>query len=154
MLKDKLDQENLINEIINIYKQKLLIYKQILKLTKEQQQAIEKKEWQNLKQIIEDKEKKINNIEKLEAQLISYKRQLAQQNNLQLDAKEFKEIIENIYQIMHQINKLEKDNQEQIINQKNKVQKKMQDINAGLNINRAYDGAVNNYEGKFIDNKK
>ncbi|WP_159442880.1 flagellar export chaperone FlgN [Selenihalanaerobacter shriftii] len=153
-MKDKLDQENLINEIINIYKQKLLIYKQILKLTKEQQQAIEKKEWQNLKQIIEDKEKKINNIEKLEAQLISYKRQLAQQNNLQLDAKEFKEIIENIYQIMHQINKLEKDNQEQIINQKNKVQKKMQDINAGLNINRAYDGAVNNYEGKFIDNKK
>ncbi|KXS41257.1 FlgN protein [Candidatus Frackibacter sp. WG12] len=154
MLKDKLDHKSLINEIINIYKQELLIYKQIFKLTKDQQQAIEKKEWQNLKQIIEDKEKKIDNIEQLEAQLISYKKQLAQQNNLQLDANEFKEVIENTYQVMHRINKLEKDNREQIINQKNKVQKKMKDINTGLNINRAYDGAVNNYEGKFIDNKK
>jgi len=154
VLKDKLDHKSLINEIINIYKQELLIYKQIFKLTKDQQQAIEKKEWQNLKQIIEDKEKKIDNIEQLEAQLISYKKQLAQQNNLQLDANEFKEVIENTYQVMHRINKLEKDNREQIINQKNKVQKKMKDINTGLNINRAYDGAVNNYEGKFIDNKK
>ncbi|WP_089750315.1 MULTISPECIES: flagellar export chaperone FlgN [unclassified Candidatus Frackibacter] len=153
-MKDKLDHKSLINEIINIYKQELLIYKQIFKLTKDQQQAIEKKEWQNLKQIIEDKEKKIDNIEQLEAQLISYKKQLAQQNNLQLDANEFKEVIENTYQVMHRINKLEKDNREQIINQKNKVQKKMKDINTGLNINRAYDGAVNNYEGKFIDNKK
>ncbi|GAB6138171.1 flagellar export chaperone FlgN [Halanaerobaculum tunisiense] len=155
-MKVNLTGDGLIENLITNYKKKLLHYRQILSLTEKQQKVIEDEEWQDLSQLTADKEEIINKVKGLDTELEQGKEKLAQKSDLKAKAKikNLKIIVDKAYEVMQEISKLEQFNQDKITAKQQEMQQQIRDVNTGLNINQAYNGQGNSYEGKFIDEKE
>lgn len=156
-MKDNSKEDGLIDDLISNYKKKLLHYKQILDLTKKQQQAMESEEWQELNQLTSDKERIINKVKELDVKIEQDKKQLTQKSDLKLktEMRSLKRVVDKAYEVMQRINNLEQANQKKIITKKNKLQKEIKGLDQGISVNQAYDNRnYSSYEGRFIDQKE
>lgn len=149
------DNQKLID--ISVKKKELL--EEMLQLTQEQQNIIEKKEIEQLGLIIEEKQKRINSIDLLDEEFEKIyediKAESGKDNIIQDEAFTIlgKEISE-IMQIIEDIKVLEKNNSLKLNRQKDEVAKKLEEINKGKR-------AIDNYNLKplppkpvFFDKKK
>ncbi|ADL11808.1 flagellar export chaperone FlgN [Acetohalobium arabaticum] len=165
---DNLSIENLIKKLTNNYEEELNYYKEMLKLTNQQQQVIEDDEWQSLNQLVSRKRELMKKVDELEKQILSYQEKISAELNLQIGdtfypelcnkdlpgTKKLKQVLINVYRLMQQIGELDKVNQARMEEKKKQKQQELNDVNQGLSVNRAYSGKSDSSEGKFIDQNK
>ena len=157
--------ENVINGLVNSYQQELSEYKELLKLTNKQQQAIKSNNWEQLNQVTQNKRELMRKIDRLEEEVLDLQEQIAAELDLQIGDKFYPELIKTqlpgtqelyqvlrqVYSLMEQINELNEKNQAQMEEEKQKKQQRLKEINQGMTANKAYGGYSDNSEGKFID---
>ncbi len=116
-------------------------YKKYYELTKQQKDAIKEKNIDKLNEIISAKQKIIQDINELS----SIEKYLEKQDNP-------KEIFIELKKLLEKIQQLEKENNKNLNDEKNKIQKNITELNKKTKSRKGY-LAQEKYEAKFIDQK-
>lgn len=146
-----------------MFKEKINYLQNILKLTEKQQKTIKKKDMENLKKLINKKQKLIEFINDLDNKiaeryiLIKNKQMDNESKDLSMDSS-FNDIAEEnnrlILRIIKKIEHLEKQNEEELILHIDTLKKKINSLKAEKTRNKAYEYDLPSSGGIFFDKKR
>jgi vacuolar-type H+-ATPase subunit I/STV1 len=118
----------------------LKLYKQLHSITKEQQKLIEKRDFDRLFQVLQDKDELIEQIDQRDLELF-----LTRQEDP-------KKVYNKIKEVMIKTKTLEEKNIDNLQEKSSDIKDKMQQLNKKENTRKGYN-SPNSYEAKFIDKK-
>lgn len=157
--------EEYIKRLIELSDKKRILLQDMHILTQEQAEAIAAQDVKRLEELVENKQLKIDGINKLDEEFEVYQKRLKQTlgvssldevQNMKIEGIScLKEIIGSIFAIMKEISELEQDNNLKAKEVLNALGEELKKINAGKKVNAAYNYSSNIGEPSyFIDRKK
>lgn len=157
--------EKYIEKLVEISREKQKKLEDILFLTRAQSKAIEEDGIENLGKLLDDKQKKINEINKSDEEFYMYYEKIKEKysveslENLEIsdikDVKELQEVIGSIKKILQEISGLEKENNEKVKEILEDLSGKIKKINQGKKASNVYSpDSGTNAVSFFIDKKK
>lgn len=154
--------EELIEELIDISKEKLSLLNLMLKFTKEQKNFIKEDNIEKVNLIINKKDNLIEKIDSLDIQFLSKFIQLKKENNVEdineLNIEDFpklkdlKEIIEEISSTLMALSLLDEENKTKLKMDLENVKSNLKNIKKGKKVYNSYNKTLNN--SILIDEKK
>nr|WP_239551168.1 flagellar protein FlgN [Halanaerobacter jeridensis] len=166
-MKDKLNLEEEISNLLDRYNSCYDNYKRLLNLTQKQNERIVDEDYINLEEITDQKQKIITKIEQIQKKINTLRKKLSDEfdlvnneefihNLLKEDIpykSEMKQLRDEIVELIAKLQKLDKDNQELLQEKKDKLQQELNKLKQGKKVYNSYNIKNNNREGKFFDNK-
>lgn len=117
------------------------LYQEILSLTKKQREKIVDEDYGNLLEVLDNKDKIIDKIDKINLEKYIKKQ------------KEPQKVYKNIKQYMEKIKELEDENMEIMQKEHSEMRVKLKDINMKEKSRKGYQNFNSKYDAKFIDKK-
>ncbi len=156
--------EKYFDRMVEILDKKQLLLKDMLALTQAQTPVIKAEALDELERLINEKQQKIESIDKLDEEFsVYYERLKATANVKKLDdidarafpgAKALKERIGEILELVSNISQIEKSNNDKSKELHEQLGSQIKKINQGKRINNAYNPAPPNSTAFFVDKKK
>ncbi len=156
--------EKYVRKLTEVSQIKYSLMQQIFELTKLQTDALSKEDLDELGQIIEKKQKVIDQIAPYDTDFEVYFKRLKYElqvesldelKNTKIDGiKELKIVIDSIVRIMGQINEIDKKNQSMAKEQRDKLSLEITKIRQGKTVNSAYNPKPITTNSAMFDTKK
>lgn len=154
--------QKLIEELVNIGREKLSLLNTMLELTEEQNKLIKKEDMEKVDLNINKKDSLIKKIESLDIQFLSKFTQLKKDNNIkdinELDIKDYpelknlKEVVQEISSTLMAISLLDKENNVKMRKNLESIKSNLKNIKKGQKVYKSYNKTLNN--SILIDEKK
>lgn len=157
--------EKYFERLTEISREKRKKLEDILSITKAQSEEIEKDGIESLQKLLDDKQKKIEEIDKNDEDFDVYYKRIKQKykigslENLNVsnvkEAKELQEVTGEIKKILEEICELEKQNSEKVKEALSSLSGEIRKINQGKKVSNVYSSdSAKNTASYFIDQKK
>lgn len=156
--------EKYLERMIEASSKKLRLLNEIQEFTKQQSQVITEETTEKLWEFINEKQKNIDMIDKLDEEFNTYFDMLKLEMNVKsLDEletnnikgiTELKKCISDIMKVIAEISQLEKENNEKVRELLNDLGREIKKLNQGKKVNQLYSSTVHQPSSYYIDKKK
>ena len=155
-----MDLNSIVDDLIKITKEKSRYLEEIYVLTEGQTIAIEEDNIEDLNELIEGKQLKIDHIKELDIKFEGIVTQIKKEFGVKElselsceNTEQLQEEIQNIYAVLRKINLVEKENTEALSKQKDALHGKITHTNRGKIAMMQYSGGSNYMNAVFFDKK-
>ncbi|NLX64995.1 MAG: flagellar protein FlgN [Clostridiaceae bacterium] len=156
--------EEYIQRLTDISSQKLALLDEILLFTKSQNEVIKEKRFDEMNQLLEERQKRMDAVDKLDEQFVVYSERLKEALSLKSleelspynlsGTAELKKVVENISQCLIKIKEMDDENIALVEAELNTVRGQIKAANEYKRISGAYYPDQNSGRSVFFDKKK